>query len=90
MDFLTRVFANNKPSPKQLAKDRLKLILIHDRGNISTDILDKIKTEILDVLTKYIEIDNEDVDITVTQADTVEGQSPALIANIPIKNVKGR
>ncbi|MDU4660128.1 MAG: cell division topological specificity factor MinE, partial [Clostridium butyricum] len=41
---------NSKPTPKQVAKDRLKLILIHDRGEIAPDIIEKIREEILGVI----------------------------------------
>lgn len=83
-------FFSSKPSPKQVAKDRLRLILIHDRGELSPETLEKIKTEIFEVLAKYVEIDNEDVDIAVTKSTDIEGQTPSLIANIPIKNLRGR
>ncbi|GIM29207.1 cell division topological specificity factor [Clostridium polyendosporum] len=88
MDFL-KMFSS-KPTPKEVAKDRLKLILIHDRGDLAPEILENIKKEILEVLSKYVEIDNEDVDIAVTKCSEIEGNSPALVANIPIKNIKGR
>lgn len=83
-------FFSSKPSPKQVAKDRLRLILIHDRGELSPETLEKIKTEIFEVLAKYVEIDNEDVDIAVTKSTDIEGETPSLIANIPIKNLRGR
>lgn len=80
-----------KTTPKDVAKDRLKLILIHDRGELSPDILDKIKEEILGVLNKYIDIEMDDMDIAVTKPEEVDGDSgAALVANIPIKNLKGR
>lgn len=89
MDFL-RVFSN-KITPKEVAKDRLRLILIHDRGDLAPETLDKIREEILEVISKYIEIDINDVDISLNRSDNIEGEaSPALIANIPIKNVRGR
>lgn len=81
---------SSRPSPKQVAKDRLKLILIHDRGELSKETLDKIKLEILEVLSKYIEIEEEDIDIAVTKSSNIEGETPSLIANIPIKNLRGR
>lgn len=81
---------SNKPTPKEVAKDRLKLILIHDRGDLPQETLEKIRTEILEVLSKYIEIDADDVEIAVNKSELVEGNSPALVANIPIKNIKGR
>ena len=89
MAFFNKVFSGNKATPKQVAKDRLRLILIHDRGELPNEVLEKIKTELLEVLAKYIEIKDEDMDITVASQDSVEGEAgPALIANIPIKNDK--
>lgn len=79
---------NNKPTPKEVAKDRLKLILIHDRGEIAPNIIEKIREEILEVISKYIDIEVEDVEISVNRGDDEEGSNTsALIANIPIKNV---
>lgn len=80
---------SNRPTPKDVAKDRLKLILIHDRGDLPKETLEKIRVEILEVISKYIEIEAEDVEIAVSKSERVEGDaSPALIANIPIKNIK--
>lgn len=82
---------SNKPTPKEVAKDRLKLILIHDRGEIAPDIIDKIREEILQVISKYIDIQVDDVEISVNRSDDEEGENAsALIANIPIKNIRGR
>jgi cell division topological specificity factor len=86
---LFKVFSN-KPTPKDVAKDRLKLILIHDRGDLAPEVLENIKKEILEVISKYVEIDSDDIDITITKTGEMDGDSPALVANIPIKNVRGR
>lgn len=81
----------NRPKPKDIAKDRLKLILIHDRGNLPAETLEKIRIEILEVLSKYIEISAEDVEISVSKSDIEEGEAASsLVANIPIKNIRGR
>ncbi len=77
-----------RPSSKDVAKERLKLILIHDRADLSPELLDAIKGEILNVIAKYVEIDNSDVDVKLTKTDLEEGNSPALVANIPIKRTK--
>jgi cell division topological specificity factor len=80
-----------KPTPKEVAKDRLKLILIHDRGDIAPDIIEKIREEILVVISKYIDISVDDVEISVNRSDDIEGENTsALIANIPIKNIRSR
>lgn len=83
-------FFSSRPSPKQVAKDRLKLILIHDRGELSPQTLEKIRHEIFEVLAKYVDIEDSDIDIAVTKSEDLEGQTPSLIANIPIKNLRGR
>ena len=81
---------NNKPTPKEVAKDRLKLILIHDRGDIAPEIIEKIRQEILGVISKYIDIQIDDVEISVNKNAEEGENSSALVANIPIKNVRGR
>ncbi|NMM64539.1 cell division topological specificity factor MinE [Clostridium sp. P21] len=81
-------FFSQKSSSKDVAKERLKLILIHDRSNMSPELLNSIKEDILKVLSKYVEIDDGDVDVKMTKMDQVEGDSPALIASIPIKRMK--
>lgn len=81
---------SSKPTPKEVAKDRLKLILIHDRGEIAPDVIEKIRAEILGVISKYIDIQIDDVEISVNKNAEEGDNSSALVANIPIKNLKGR
>lgn len=86
MDFLS--LFSSKNSPKDTAKDRLKLILIHDRADLSPELLENIKEELLNVIAKYVEINQSDVEISLTTVSETQGDSPALIANIPIKRIK--
>lgn len=79
-----------KKSSGNVAKDRLKLVLVSDRTNCSPDIMEQMKNDIINVISKYVEIDTDDLDIKITQTE-MEGTSesvPALFANIPIKNMK--
>jgi len=75
---------------KELAKERLKLVLIHDKANVSPEFLEMVKGEIIKVIKKYMEIDEEclDIQLTKTQSDAGNRVVPALVANIPILNVK--
>lgn len=84
-------FGRSKAS-KDVAKDRLKLVLIHDIANVSPQFLEMIKSEIIKVITNYIEIDEGELEIQLTRTKSEDGQGvvPALIANIPIKNVKAK
>lgn len=81
---------NRKSQSKNVAKDRLKLVLVHDRANCSTEVLEMLKNDILKVIAKYMDIDSEELDIQITQTLSDENeQVPILIANIPFKNVRG-
>lgn len=80
-------FFKKKTGSKEVAKDRLKLILMHDRGDVSPELLENIKNEIMDVLRKYVEID-ADMELQMTTTETEYGSVPALVANIPIKKMR--
>ncbi|MBP9921478.1 MULTISPECIES: cell division topological specificity factor MinE [Proteiniclasticum] len=82
-------FFKKKSGSKDTAKDRLKLILMHDRGDVSPELLENIKNDILEVLRKYVEIDiDQELDLQITQTDSEFGSVPALVANIPIRKKK--
>lgn len=88
IDF-AKIFGRSKPS-KDVAKERLQLVLIHDRANVSPEFLDMIKGEIIKVIQHYMDIDEGALDIQLTRTKSDDGDRvvPALIANIPIRNVK--
>lgn len=78
-----------KKSSGDVAKDRLKLLLVSDRASCSPDIMEAIKNDIIAVISKYMEIDASGLDIQITQTDSEDGgKAPALFANIPIKDMK--
>ena len=79
-----------KKSSSNVAKDRLKLLLVSDRANCSPEFMEMIKNDIINVISKYMEIDAEglDIQITQTESDSNNGVVPALFANIPIKDLK--
>lgn len=79
-----------KKNSSEVAKDRLKLLLISDRTTCSTEVMELIKNDIIKVISKYMEIDCEglDIQITQTESDDGNGRVPALYANIPIRDMK--
>ena len=83
-------FFNKKQQSKNVAKDRLKLVLVHDRANCSTQILEMLKTDIIRVISNYMEIDEEELEIEIsnTKSEDNGGTVPVLYANIPIKNMR--
>lgn len=79
-----------KKNSGDVAKDRLKLLLVSDRANCSPELMEKIKNEIIQVISKYMEIDTDglDIQITQTESETTNGTVPALFANIPIRDIR--
>ena len=78
------------PNSKSAAKERLHLVLMQDRANVSADFLELMKQEIIDVIKKYIEVDESAIDVRLTNKENDDGTNgaPALYANIPIINIK--
>ena len=79
--------ANNS---KDAAKERLHLVLMQDRANVSADFLELMKQEIIEVIKKYIDVDEREIDVRLTNKENGDGTNgaPALYANIPILNIK--
>lgn len=79
-----------KKSSSDVAKDRLKLLLVSDRANCSPEVMEMIKNDIIKVISKYMIIDTDalDIQITQTESETNNGSVPALYANIPIRDMK--
>lgn len=75
---------------KDAAKERLHLVLMQDRANVSADFLELMKQEIIDVIKKYIVVDEEAIDVRLTNLENEDGTNgaPSLFANIPIVNIK--
>ena len=78
------------PNSKEAAKERLHLVLMQDRANVSADFLELMKQEIIEVIKKYIDIDEGAIDVRLTNKENEDGTNgaPALYANIPILNIK--
>ena len=81
---------NATNNSKDAAKERLHLVLMQDRANVSADFLELMKQEIIDVIKKYIEVDENAIDVRLTNKENEDGTNgaPALYANIPILNIK--
>lgn len=75
---------------KDAAKERLHLVLMQDRANVSADFLELMKQEIIEVIKKYIDVDETAIDVRLTNKTNDDGTTgaPALYANIPIVSLK--
>jgi len=91
--FLKKLFnksEQNENSSKTAAKERLHLVLMQDRANVSADFLDLMRQEIIEVIKKYITVDEKEIDVRLINKANEDGTNgaPALVANIPIVSVK--
>lgn len=85
MDFIQRLLGLQKPSAAT-AKERLQLVLAHDRSDLNPELLEQMRREILEVVQKYVEIDLEGGDVSLATEDRVT----ALVANLPIRRARIR
>ena len=94
---ITKFFKNwkkkenkNENNSRETAKERLHLVLMQDRANVSADFLELMKQEIIEVIKKYIDVDESAIDVRLTNKENSDGTNgaPALYANIPILNIK--
>ena len=85
MDFLNRVMGH-KPKSAKNAKERLQLVLINDRTDITPAVLDALQAELIEVISRHVDIDPSMVRIDVEH----EGRSQRLIADIPLRSVPRR
>lgn len=82
MGFWDRLLGRGEPSSREVARERLELVLGYDRAKISPQLLETLKDELINVISQYVEIDRERVEISLTQ-DRRQGR---LVANIPLRS----
>lgn len=73
-----------KQDSKDIAKERLRLVLVHDRASVSPEFLEKIKEELIRVISSYMEIDEENTQINIHRTDG----TAVLEANLAIKAIR--
>ncbi len=73
-----------KPTPGELAKERLKVVLVHDRLKVNPEVLELIKTELLSVISRRLEVDEQNMQVSLAR----ESGWDTIQANVPIKRQK--
>lgn len=84
LDVLRKVFGMSEKKSGAVAKERLQVVLIHDRASVSPEIMEKIKEEIIAVLSKYMNINRTEMEIALEN----DSDSVALVANIPVNSMR--
>ncbi len=83
LEFLARLFGRDSGS-KNVAKERLRLVLVHDRSSVSPQLLETLKAEMIQVISNYMDIDEQGLEVNLDSS----GNSVALVANIPVRGMK--
>ena len=83
MEALMKIFGKKEPSGK-VARNRLKVVLVHDRINISPEIMENMRNDIVKVISRYVDIDMNAMEMSLANDD----DSVALVANIPVSRMK--
>jgi cell division topological specificity factor len=81
MGFFTNLF--NANDSRKVARHRLQLVLMHDRSDISPEMMENLRRDIITVIKNYVEIDEERIELGLEREDS----SVALVANIPVMTV---
>ena len=81
-DGISKLFGGQKSSA--VAKERLQLVLIHDRNDISPEVLTALRADLINTIKKYLEIDESGIELDLNRED----HSVALLASIPLKNMQ--
>jgi len=84
LELLSRIFGKESSASKDIARERLRLVLVHDRSMVSPEIINSLRDDLIQVIQKYMDIDLESLLVNIEGEDN----SVALIANIPIKGLK--
>lgn len=83
-EFLAKLFGKDSGGSKNIAKERLRLVLLHDRSSVSPELLEVLKTELIKVISTYLEIDEQALEVSLETSDN----QVALVANIPVRGMK--
>ena len=82
MGFLSNLFGGGRTG--KIAKDRLQIVLMHDRADISPELMENLRRDIITVIKNYVEIDENRIELQLEKEDS----SVALVANIPVMTVR--
>lgn len=86
MHILSRLLGRRQPTTREIARERLQLVLVHDRIKISPGLMDLMKDELIDVISKYVEIDASNVKVSLSQG----ANQGRLTVDIPVSGPLSR
>lgn len=83
LDILMKLFGRSEKKSAQTAKERLQVVLIHDRASVAPEVMDQLKNDIIAVTSKYMELNKNAMEISLAN----DSESVALVVNIPVTSL---
>ncbi|MEB3310146.1 MAG: cell division topological specificity factor MinE [Snowella sp.] len=84
LELIERLFGRGSNKSGEDARRRLKLVIANDRSGLSQEMLEMMRRDILEVVSRYVEIDSEEMELSLES----DQRMTALIANLPVRKVK--
>lgn len=84
LEAIMKIFGKADKSSKDIARERLRLVLVHDRANVSPQLMEVLKDDMIKAISNYMEIDEREMEVSFTN----DHSSVALVANIPVQRMK--
>ena len=85
-DALMKILGRSEKPSGQIAKERLRVVLIHDRASVSPEVMERLKNDIITVISNYMDVNKNDMEISLANDE----DSVALVANIPVNSMRHR
>jgi len=83
-ELIQKLFGKEVKGSKNIAKERLRFVLVHDRVNVSPQYMEAIKDDMIKVISNYMDINENEMEVSLTRSNT----QVALVANIPVNRMK--
>lgn len=84
LDLIQKMFGKETVGSKDIAKERLRLVLVHDRINVSPQFMESLKDDMIKVISNYMDINEQEMEVNLTTSKS----TVALVANIPVNRMK--